>query len=198
MNALKGYEAAIIRLQPVLDSVATRRHEESLRIDPVSPAVLEALWKRSYPGSRAFLHSRAKPKQTTVLPSQPATTLEALMAAFQENFPGKIKFEISKHHKEPKALLSITFPGIFRAQILLDPLESVEISSIINILPSDIDITQAEPGSTDAATPPPLFIQQLKAAAITAVLELKNKNTVAKTAESVELLILWLVLCAVR
>jgi hypothetical protein len=197
LNALKGYETALSQLQPVLDSVAAHVQNLSNNRDGDSllpAAVLNALWKKAYPDNSATLAPNTQYRQ---LPTQPATSLEALIATFHENFENKMKIEILDS-SQVKHLIA-TFKGVFIAHILVDTMDlEGETSSILNSVPIDIDIkTAAVPlRATGIAASPPLFIQQLKTAATLAVLEMKDK--VKEETAPLERLVLWLALCAVR
>jgi hypothetical protein len=196
INALKGYEAAITKLQePVLNSLQGGGASKS-RFSPLPPAVLNTAWMKAHP-------NRTHNKQSRVLPMQQATTLEGLVATFHQSFEDKIKIEIFHLPEQQQRRLIVTFQGIFVAHILLETLEEVAKSSkSLEFLPIGVDITPAVslPGGATAgataATPPPLFIQQLKTAATIAVLGMKNKAT--EEVAPLEMLLLWLTLCAVR
>jgi hypothetical protein len=187
MNALQGYEAALTKLQPVMEAVGTRSGNA-----PLQPAVLNALWKKA--------HSLSTTKRSRPLPEQPATSLDSLIATFHQNFEETINIEILPPHNQQlqhnQQRLLIKFQGLFVADILLETLQSIgNISSrTLDVLPIDINIrsTEREPSPT-----PPRYIQQVKTAAIMAVLEMKN-TTEKHEAAPLEMLLLWLALCAVR
>ncbi|KAH7616607.1 hypothetical protein Ndes2526B_g08702 [Nannochloris sp. 'desiccata'] len=196
MNALQGYEAALTKLQPVLDSVTAL--SSSGGSSSLPPAVVDALWKKAYPNERAFSHSNKQTKAPP--PGEPATALEALIATFQENFGQEnIKIEIlhlPQQKQQQHRRLTVNFKGTFVAHILLETTESLGKGSCsLDVVPIDIDIKPPVPFSAISATRPQ-FVQQLQTAGTIAVLEMKDTRD--EFVAPLEMLLLWLALCAVR